>query len=350
MKRILYLLLAVCWTALAVNCGGSDGGEDDPQPQPGADTLVLKISKDTVVNNGFDGVTFTVWLGNKDVTAGSTIAEQKSHKQVEGAMFTPEMGASVGKYIFTAQYKKLSSSPVTLEVIDAEWFVRHALVQQKTSTFCVYCEALIMILEQDLIFLSPGRIDLMAFHGDMTAGQDPFTVSYTLPLFNKFGLSGFPQALINHNINWSTSVFSNDVVQAELDQPGIVGIALEPTVSGRQLTVNVGVKSQVNFEKPCRVAVAVLENGLSAPQMGKVITHNWVVRSYLSELFGDAEESGQGKIAREEEWTKQYTYTIPDEYVVENMDVIVYVLDASGKALNSRKVKIGEKGDYELNE
>lgn len=328
---------------LAVACGGSDGN-DDPQPVgPGEEgTLVLKADRDTVDNSGYEPVNFTVWLGDKDVTAASSVVNQVTHEEVKSNTFLPTEKVAKGAYTFKATYKSKESAAVKVTVINGESYAKHLFMMYFTSVYCVYCPTWTKAIAEEVMPMSPGRVDVMALHGDLRGAPDPFTSQYTYTMMMNFNLNGYPSVMIDAKTKWNAEV---DQLKASMEEIGLAGIAMKSSVdANRQLTAEVRVKARKDFEQPCTVVVVLVEDGLSA----QMDTFNWVVRNFLTDIYGDKESTGTGSIGRNKEWSRTFKFTLPDTYKTENMKVLAYVLDADGKALNSRQVKLGEQVDYEI--
>lgn len=330
---------------LAVACGGSDGN-DDPQPgEPGEEgTLVLKADRDTVDNSGYDAVNFTVWLGDKDVTAASSVVNQVTHEEVKSNTFLPTEKVAKGAYTFKATYKSKESAAVKVTVINGESYAKHLFMMYFTSVFCNKCPLVTRAIAEEIIPMSPGRVDVMALHGDMSNVPDPFTLQHTHTLLTKFNLPGYPSIIIDHETTWN-ALRDEEQFKESLGEIGLAGIALKSSVdANRKLAVEVRVKSRKDFEQPCTVVVVLVEDNLYS----QMTTFDWVVRNFLTDIYGDKESTGTGSIGRNKEWSRTFHFALPDTYKTENMRVLAYVLDAEGKALNSRQVKLGGQVDFEI--
>lgn len=339
-RNILNWSFILLLTGLAFACGGNDGS-DDPQPdEPGG--FMLKADKDTVDNTGHDRIRFTVWLGDKDVTAQSSIVNQSTHEELKDNFFSPAETCEKGFYTFKATYKKHESAGIKITVIDGESFLKHLFLMYFTSVYCPNCPRYTAALEQEVLPLSPGRVDLLGLHGDLSGAPDPYTHRHTNTLLTHFNLPGYPFVVIDHRLKWGAEI---EQLTAALNEIGLAGIALNTSVDeNRQLTAEVRVKARRDFEQPCSVAVVLLEDGLKTNNE----TFNWVLRDYLTDVYGDKESSGTGNIGWNKEWSRTFRFSLPEAYAIENMRLMVYVLSPEGRALNSRQVKLGEKADYEM--
>lgn len=363
MKTTLRILSwAFCCIAF-MGCGGSDG-EEPALVEDGS--LVLKASTKTITNSRFDEVSFTVEYNGKDVTAAAKIKENVTGVFVKGAAFASE---NIGTYEFVASYDGKSSKPVNVEVIKDALFKKHLLMQEFTSNTCGNCVAMVNNINY-YQSLYPERIEVLAFHGTMDDKYpDPLRVhAYMNPLTTAFNLQGYPSVVLDQAKVWSGSETGADMdVKDYINKPGTVGIGIATKLNGNEITIDLKVKATEIFEHQCKVAVVMVENKLIAPQLeyymdnGKKerwiedFENNHVVRVYLTDIWGDIQE--KDAIARGKEWTKSYTYKLPDNSQIpeeldkrkpENMEVVVFVTNAeNNQVLNSRIVKVGEQVDYE---
>lgn len=326
-----------------VSCGGTDGDDSGEGPEG----LVLKSDKVVVNNSGEDRVVFTVFFDGKEVTGSSSIVEQSTHTVVKDGVFTAKPNDRPGIYVFKATYQKYTSEAVEI-TIKADAFVKNVLLMQFTSNTCIYCPGMTDILENEVTKLAPGRICLMSFHRTMNQPADPYDVAaYVDPMKKHFLFNSYPTVILEHDSKWEKD---NASVLKYLEESAQAGIAVNTGLSGNKLTATVKVKGAEGIPADCAVAVALLENGLQFVQSTitnpVMATHNQVVRHYLTDLFGDSQHTGTGKIAGDTEWSRTFSYEIPAEWIAGNMDMIVYVLTGDGKAVNCCKVKLGESVDY----
>lgn len=365
MKTTMKILFLGFLSVALGACGGNDGEEgEEVLIEDG--NLVLQASTDTIRNSRFEEVAFTVAYHGTDVTAGAKIKENITGEFVKGAAFSPE---KVGTFEFVASYEGKVSKPVKVTVVKDILFRKHLLMQEFTSIGCGNCPAMVNNIDY-YRSLYPERIDVLAYHGTMQEDMpDPMRVhAYMGPLTTRFNLPGYPSAVLDQTRVWSGNEVTADMdVKSRIDLPGTVGIAMETALNGRNLDITVKVKATEKFTHPCRVAVVMIENKLYYKQLEYYMDggkkerwiedweNNHVVRYYLTDIWGDKLELGA--IERGKEWQKSYTYSFPDNATIpevidqrnpENMEVVVYVTDAStDQVLNSRTVKVGGKVDYE---
>ena len=103
-----------------------------------------------------------------------------------------------------------------------------------------------------------------------------------------------------------------------------------------------------------------MENGVVSPQahyfnetpghpyqgLGNPIenyVHNDALRNSLSDLFGDEIPNTPAF----EAYTKRYTFTVPAEYVGENLSFVVMVVNSDNSAKNAQFAEINEDKRFE---
>ena len=118
-----------------------------------------------------------------------------------------------------------------------------------------------------------------------------------------------------------------------------VSIAINSQLTGANLTVQVKVVYENGSEAGDKLVVYLLESGVIAPQanyfnetnghpyqgLGNPIedyVHNDGLRNSLSDLFGDAIPQTPAY----QEFKTYYSFTVPDEYVGENLGLVLIVL------------------------
>jgi hypothetical protein len=139
-----------------------------------------------------------------------------------------------------------------------------------------------------------------------------------------------------------------------------LSIAINSQLTGSNLTVDVKVIYENGSEVGDKLVVYLLESGVVAPQanyfnetpghpyqgLGNPIedyVHNEGLRNSLSDLFGDAIPETPAF----QEYKKSYSFSVPSEYVGENLGFVVMVVRADNSAKNSQFSHINENKNYE---
>lgn len=352
MKLIRTFILGVAGLIAFAGCGSSDDDADAGNNGK----LLLEVDTESIVASEYEQVNFTVSMDGKDITSLCKIWNMSSAEVLPGKTFST---TTAGDYRFTAKYNNLVSNEVVVKANSLQYFTKNLLFQQITSTSCNNCPAFtnnILMLTKSF---PEGRIKWLAFHGPMTY-TDPFQIqAYTEPLLNKWG-SFYPNGVFDQVEAWGNDSKTQDQAKRlfndYLKLPGKAGIAITSTVNGKEITIQVKVKSLMDFPSGCRISVALSENYLSARQANGSTTiedyaHDHVVRKFLTEVFGTTLEDDE--IRYQKDWEKTYTYSVTDKDVwnLKNMDVTVAVIEGGkGQVVNCQSVKLGESVDFEYAE
>lgn len=341
-KNILYLLTILSIVMLHA-CGG---GNDDPDPDI-VKGLVFSADKDTIYKSGDDKAVFTVKYDGKDVTGKSRIFERTSGTFVDGNTFGT---TKLGEFVFTAEYNGEVSPEIRISSIEEVYYQANLLLFHFTSTSCSNCPRMVYginVAKEK----APGRLIKMSIHGPM-AEDDPMQLKpYAEPLMNKYGCYlTYPVAILNGVRRWNEAAGFDDMKSFLPDQTGI-GVALSTRIEGDKAYIDMSVRTMTAYEKPCSVAVVLVENGLHFKQLqddgsyDNSYVHDDVIRRYLTDVLGDALEEGELKVAKL--LTKSYTYDISSLLVRDHVDVIAYIMKEDGTVLNSTRVKLGESIDFQ---
>lgn len=334
--------ILVLFSLLLLSCGSSEN--DDPAAS--GDNLILSVDHNIIANDGKDEAHFTVKDGSKEVTYACVIEETSTGEKVEGGVFS---SIKNGEYTFVAKWGGKVSNEVKVTVEGEITFVRNALIVEATSVDCIFCPGMHKIIKDKLMPKYPGRVYAVALHS-LLLGPEPMAIrEYDEPWRSRFAIYGLPTSVIDYY-----QIYKANSPEALLDniitQPALVGIGIITRLEGQKLTLELKAKAVQDIENPCKLVVLLTEDGIIAPQMGDGggpnYEHNWVLRKYLTSLFGD--QLAEGEIARNREYTKTINYTIDAAFNSQNMHAIVGIMDAkSGKLMNCQRVKLGESVDYQ---
>lgn len=236
-------------------------------------------------------------------------------------------------------------------------FVKNVLIWEFTTTDCKFCPYIKRDIKNVQALPDVGsRIFASIIHGKLVE-TDPFRFSRHADLERQFGVTGaYPSTIIDHDETYrqrgaySTPNITKEYLKKALDTPGRAGLKLISRVNGRTATLQVKLKT--NEAAAYKIAANVLESGLvypqylpEAPDIDPDYVHNHVLRSFLTDLFGDT----AGNLKAGDEFTKTFSYTVPEGYNISNLEFLVYILK-DDKAANSQLVKIGNTAEYQYTE
>jgi len=204
------------------------------------------------------------------------------------------------------------------------------------------------------------HVSVVAIHKTASSIPDPLDFPRIEELQAMFNVSnGFIKGQLNRTVAWPDPYPSSQVL-AMAGETTDVAIAINSEITGANLEVEVKVVYENGSTAGDKVVVYLLENGVVSPQanyfneteghpyqgLGNPIedyVHNDALRNSLSDLFGDAIPTTPAF----QEFKKNYTFTVPSDYVAENLSFVVMVVDADNNAKNSQFAHIGENKTFE---
>lgn len=235
---------------------------------------------------------------------------------------------------------------------------RKVVIEDYTGTWCGFCPAVALAI--DLVRDATPNVSVVAIHKTAASLPDPLDFARIQELQAMFNVSnGFPKGQINRTVAWPDP-YPNANILAMAGSETDVSIAVKSQLTGANLSVDVKVVYENGSTTGDKVVVYLLENGVVAPQanyfnetpghpyqgLGNPIVdyvHNDALRNSLSDLFGDAIPS----IPAFQEFRKNYTFTVPSNYVGSNLSFVVMVVDADNNAKNSQYASINEDKMFE---
>lgn len=342
MKRNVLYLLSIALIVVLNACGGSDSDE----PEPSEKGLVFSVDRDTIYKSGDDKAIFTVKYDGVDVTAKSRIFERTSEKFLDGNQFGT---TRLGEFVFTAEYNGEVSSEIKISSVEEEYYQANLLLYHFTSTSCTNCPRMVYNINAAKE-KAPGRLIKISLHGWLEE-DDPMQLKpYTEPLAMKYNCYlTYPIAILNGVRRWNEAAGFEDM-KSFLPDKAYIGVAITTRIEGDKAYIDMKVRTMKSYDKPCRVAVVLVENNLRYKQLNEGVwdqnyIHDDVVRRYLTDVLGDQLEEGELKVAKL--FTRSYTYDISPLLVCDNVDVVAYIMKEDGTVLNSTRVKLGNSIDFQ---
>lgn len=334
--------------AVAVGLASCHGQEDDI-------TLEVKLNATTttIVADGQQSVTFQVMYG-VDVVNSEAELYLTSH---------PDMGWSgyefsttePGDYVFQAIYRDQPSNQVTITATaPAEpresRFERHICVMDLTGSWCTFCPDGMNKLN---FYVQKKEwkdiVHILALH-DNTEGNDPMGIPLASRMMSEYGNYGYPAFITDLRDSGSLSTNVGDIVPSfnrSIDEyPAECGVKLSSELNDRELSVDVTLFAELAGEYA--VDVFLLEDGIIAPQKDGSVTHEEYVHKHVVRALLNSDHHGEslGSFEAEQEKTKSYTYTLPEEWVVENMSIVALAITKNGYVNNVAECVLGSSVDY----
>lgn len=236
-------------------------------------------------------------------------------------------------------------------------FKKNVLIEDFTGTWCGYCPRVaygIQKVEEEGLAAIP-----VAIHRGSTnpgaSGYDPFNFDASA-LESYIGLTGYPTAKLNRKTDWSNEASTyepKNLIKLNSD----LGLALNSTVSGGNINLDVNIKFDANLTG-LKLVVYVLEDNLFQNQtnytsyFGGASTltnfeHDHVLRACLTNLVNGDDLTGttDGAII-----TKNFSLAIPSNISNSaHMSFVAFVIDSSGKAINVRSAVPNVNQTFEEN-
>ena len=289
-----------------------------------------------------DVLTFAV-TGNNTSVLTSTSTVFVNNNAITGNRFTTTTAGtlSVHATYLTPANVTLTSPTIQITVQPAINFNKRVLIEDYTGTWCQYCPSVSYALEQ--VHSQTTDAVSVAIH---RGSSDPYNFAAASALESMIGLVGYPTGMLNRKTEWTYPETSN-ITQAVNLTSGVnprVGLALNTSLAGNTVTVEVNVKFGQNFSN-LKLVVYALQDNLVYNQtnstsyyggVNPIVNFDFddVLRSFLTlSILGDGIS---GSTNLNDTYTRSFTYTIPSNYVVANMHYVAFVIDANGNALNAR--------------
>lgn len=354
MKRFFHIL---SFTLLAGVVAGCSDGNDNGVPQG----LSLVPSKTTLQADGKESITFQVFQDEADVTSQATIWQlagtEGTDTQLKSATFST---STAGTYKFEARYEGEVSPQVTITATEVnkpaqpEKYYRRVCLMKTTGVECPQCpngDREIKTLEERSF---PDRLVIISFHG--YTSNDPMNVPYTPTLLSTFKWlgSGFPGVAVDMRAGTTGNLYTltKAAINASLSEyPATCGLRIDSKAANGKLDITVGITS--NTGGTYKIGAFLAEDNIIYPQKDGGLTiddyqHNHTVRLMLSKtLTGDA----LGDLAADTEKVANFSATLDSAWELDNLQVVVYAVDASGYVNNAAHCPANNQSvDYQLNE
>ncbi len=354
-KAYILKTLFVVFILIFNSCSSSDSSDDSGG---GGDditsiTLSRQFSADVYVG---DNVYFDV-KGNTNTVVTSSAAITLNGINIGGNSYT---STTAGVLNFVATYNDLTSNlQVTVLQLPTK-FARNVLIEDYTGTWCGYCPRVAYGIEQ--VALATDRAVTVAIHRGNTDpngnNHDPYNYSAGA-LEDLINLSGYPTAMLNRTTVWTYPEPSNvSQVVGLANTDADVGLALTPTLSGNDMSIDVKIKFGNLPSSNAKLVVYILEDGLIYDQVNYTsyyggtsiignFEHDHVLRAALTDLLGDTIPSTE--VVEDNVYTETISVTVPSNVTdMSKMSVVAFVVNGSTNATyNARSANFGDTQSIE---
>ncbi len=346
---------AVCVFVIAAVSALLTSCHSDYDVLPSTENIILTADSSTKLI----GQTITFSVTN---SAGDDLTTD-SQFFVDGAAISGNSYSSseVGQHIVTASYYTVSSQPVSITFHDGSEinFLKRALVEDYTGTWCGYCPRVAYATE--LVHNLTDAYVAVSIHRASSspdnATYDPYNYDTTV-LEDLINVPGYPKGMLNRTTQWNYPE-PNNANQAigftQGDNPKM-GLAMQATVSGGMISLTVKAKCAKNFNNT-KLVVYVLENGLVYDQHNYTTyfggqdpipnyVHNHVLRSCLTNLLGDPVSDEQVQLGQT--YTRTFNSAIPASVAnTGNIEFVAFMLGPDNSVINVRKAAPGDDQGFE---
>lgn len=352
-------------------------------------TLTIALSTQSVsVGNQ---ITFTATSNiNGDVSSSAVFFV--NGQQISGNSFTPtEVNATNEVY---ATYQTLTTSVATFASTDvaSTGYTQKVLVEDYTGTWCIYCPRMALIL--DYFTAYSDNVIPVAIHCDGPGLTDPWIYEYweTMTSSNNYNATGQPKGKFNRiydvnqfqfPIQCPTSNAAQYTAQLDsyLNQNASLGLAINSTLNGNNLNIDVKVGFATDNVPDARLVVYLIEEGLKHDQKNGFFASNptdcifanppynteiipaehfpqkHVLLKAYTDVFGDV--IPQGQISNGSVYTKNFNVTLPNNVgypsgnvIPENLKIVAFVLGNGGQVkdravINTQSAWVNTNQDFD---
>jgi len=342
------------------------------------DSLFIQLSKTSIVANNFDQVEITVRNSiGENITNQCTLLI--NNQTIIDSIFSTNIA---GTYQVTAilnnsfnSWSEAKTLTATIIPNTGVSFTKKILTEHITGTWVGYSTRTLYKLST-YKNVHPNLINI-EIHGGTSS--DPLNFQKYSMFNSHFNVTGYPSVIVNRkqenmNYQWNED---NAVLDSALQRFAPLGIAINSSLSSSTISGTVKVKFNSTTVKPLKIVIALVENGLIYPQTNYYsssggntpylydgvdpilnFTHNGVLRSTYTDLFGDVIPNNVVTINNVYEvpfsisisGTTQTgsTYTV----VPSNSAIVAFVLDGSSNVssqgvYNVQYAPIGTNKDFD---
>ncbi len=342
-KIILLFLLSV----LFISCKKTNTTPTKPT------SIRISADKIGVFSNGQDVITFEAKLPD-NTTISKDVEFFVDGEIISGNTYTSNIA---GEYSVYAMFENIKSPTLKFGVVEKVEspgsYSTKVLVEDFTGAWCGWCPRLSYKLEEAVI-ANPNIIPVAVHYND--------AMSYTFvnELMNNYNITIFPSGLLNRSTLWNEKQIALDNLLGKLSR---IGLGISSIRNGQKLDVNVKVGFTISTKTKLKLVVYLLENGIIKDQenylndvpgggwyqAGDVIKdfeHNYVLRSALTNIFGD--DIPQYVTLERNTYSTNFSIDISN-YNTSKLSLVAFVLsDVSGTDVyNVQWAKAGTTVDFD---
>ncbi len=345
MKKIKLILSAIVAMFFLTSCTKTESDFTAPT----LETITI-VANQTILQVGTT-VTFSVLssVNNANVSDASKI-------YVNGVAITSDTFnfTAVGTFAVYATKGTLTTNVLSIQVnpvpVVFTGFVNNILVEEYSGTWCGNCPRLLYGV--DLLHQQTNKAIVVGIH---LFNSDPFITIQGNNLASNLGVSGVPTGNINRTTSWTGPQYQNvPQVLNEIQTKVSTGIGINSSNTSGNIAANIKLSYKQAISTDTKLTVYIVEDSLYFTQRNYSsdiyggqssipnFKYNGVLRSVVSDLGGDA-VANNGTLV-----TKSYNFTLPANVSnVNNVRLVAFVTDGTGKVLNVQTAKLDAVKDFE---
>lgn len=209
--------------------------------------------------------------------------------------------------------------------------VQRSLALNATATWCGPCGSWGSPALKTAIATHGDKAVILKCNGSPSCGLFTQTAKELVDFMNITGWPNFSEGVTNHAT--STSAW-NGAINATIAKPAAaMGVGIKNTIEGDKLNIETRVKGFSDLPAgKYTLAVYILEDGVIRAQQGNsdpAYKHDNLVRGAVTPTFGI--ELKNGAISASDDFSNNFTYTIPAGQVAANLEVaaVIYEMGAT---------------------
>ncbi|SMC84375.1 Omp28-related outer membrane protein [Moheibacter sediminis] len=303
-------------------------------------------------------------------------------QQIEGSSFIPTEVNETNEVYASYNGKNSSTSTFASTDVIPSQYTQKVLLEDYTGTWCGWCPRMNSIMHYLTDYSD--KIIPIAIHTQGTP-QDPWVYEYALDMAStaNYGAGAAPAGKINriHTLDQfqqqhpcpNTREVYYPQVDTYLNQSAPLGLAINSSLSGSSLSINVKVGFSTDVVPEARLVVVLVEDGLihnqynyfsgsgsncdpeynysSMPHPIQGFTHNHVLLKSFTDIYGDIIPTNQ--ISNGAVYTKPFNVTLPANVTnASNLSVVAFVLGNGNQiktrgVINVQSAKVGTNQDFD---
>lgn len=235
-------------------------------------------------------------------------------------------------------------------------FTKNVLIEDFTGTWCGFCPRVSYAIEK----VHEQNINAIPVAIHRSSGtSDPYHFQGATVLISQIPNFGYPTGLLNRKEEWTFPEPTNiNQVKNYTGFDADLGIAMKSVVQNGNIKLDVKVKFDANMSN-LKLVVYILEDDLKYNQTNYTsyyggvsviqnFEHDHVLRAALTNILGDniTGNTNDGNV-----YTRSFSQAVPANISdPSKISFVAFVLDSSGRAVNSRSAVPNDNQNFQENQ